>query len=265
MQRTPVVFVHGPWLHALSWQSWARRFAHRGYLPFLPRWPGEAATAREARTRPGAPGGGPGLDALTEHYTALVRSLAVAPVLVGHSAGGLIAQRLLGAGAGRAAVALAPAPINGVPLPAPPAWREGGPEGPPAVLSPRRFRRLFANTVGAEESGRLFERYVVPAPYRLLADLGRADADPHPRARADTGNTARGPLLLVSGQEDLLVPDAVTRAVYKLYGDSTAVTDLKQFADRGHSLVVDSGWRQVADHVLDWLHERGVRALSGDG
>jgi hypothetical protein len=41
-----------------------------------------------------------------------------------------------------------------------------------------------------------------------------------------------------------------------------AVTDLKQFADRGHSLTIDGCWRQVADSVLGWLTRRGVRATT---
>ncbi|MGV9454469.1 alpha/beta hydrolase [Streptomyces sp. NPDC003635] len=262
MNRTPVVFIHGAWLHALSWEAWAERFASRGFLTVAPGWPGEAASARETRMSPG-PLGGLGLDTLTEHYAGIVRSFDVSPVLVGHSVGGLIAQHLIGADVGRAAVAIAPAPINDVPRPAPPVplSTPGPGEGtdPLVSLSPEQFRHVVANTVGPEEAGRLFERYAIPAPRRLLADLGCGGAERSPLAAADTGNVRRGPLLLISGQEDRVVPDAVTRAAYKRYGDSTAVTDLKQFADRAHSLVTDSGWRFVADYVLGWLDERGIR------
>ncbi|MET7511864.1 alpha/beta hydrolase [Streptomyces sp. NPDC005480] len=262
MNRTPVVFIHGEWLHALSWESWAERFASRGFLALTPGWPGEAPAAREMRRSP-EPFGDIGLDALTDHYAGIVRSFDTAPVIVGHSVGGLIAQHLIGVNIGRAAVAIAPSPINGIPLPrARPALWTADQDGIASLasLSPQQFRKVFANTLDAEEAERLFERYVVPAPRRLLAELGRSGAVRSPYAVADTGNTGRGPLLLISGQEDLIVPDSVTRAAYKAYGDSTAATDLKQFADRAHSLVVDNGWRFVADYVLGWLDDQGIRA-----
>ncbi|MFD9596464.1 alpha/beta hydrolase [Kitasatospora sp. NPDC059973] len=250
------MFIHGAWLHALSWECWVERFTGHGYLAHAPGWPGEAATAREAREHPDRV---PdlGLDGLTDHFAGIVRSFEVPPVIIGHSVGGLVAQHLVGAGLGRAAVALAPAPVNDVAMRCPDCACASARLAVP--LTPERFRDLLGTTVRGAEGERLYDRYVVPAPRRLLADLGCGGGPRHPSTSADTRNAARGPLLLVSGQEDLLVPDCVTRAVYKAYGDSTATTDLKQFPDRGHSLVIDSGWRSVADYVLDWLAERGVR------
>jgi alpha-beta hydrolase superfamily lysophospholipase len=268
VKQTPVVLIHGAWFHMSSWEGWAERFTSHGYAVCVPGWPGEAPTADRVRRDPG-PLRDLGLATLTAHYEKIVRSFDNPPVLIGHSAGGLIAQHLLGAGLGRAAVALAPLPAGGVPLDngRPRSWSlmsAGSTRHPCFEPLPRtRFRHVVANAVGDEEAAKLFDRYAVPAPLGLLADLGldRIAAGPVDTA-VDTANSARGPLLLVSGQEDRMVPDAVTRSVYKLYGDSSAVTDLKQFADRGHSLVFDSGWRSVADHVLAWLAANGVEAVA---
>ena len=57
---------------------------------------------------------------------------------------------------------------------------------------------------------------------------------------------------------DRTVPDSVSKATYKLYGKSAAVTEFREFPDRGHSLTVDSGWREVAQAALDWLANQGI-------
>jgi alpha-beta hydrolase superfamily lysophospholipase len=239
--RTPVVLVHGAWFHRSSWEDWAERFTSRGFAVHVPGWPGEAVSAAEERRNPG-PYRNVGLAALIEHYEVFVRSLDSRPVLIGHSLGGLLVQHLLGVGLGRAAVAIAP-------------WRipDGLADSESFGQSPwSYFRNSIANTIGEDEAEQLFERHVVHPPRRLLAGLGSD------RIIVDTADTTRGPLLLISGQEDRVVPDAVTRAAYKAYGDTVAVTDLKQFADRGHSLVIDNGWRTVADYVLAWLAANGI-------
>lgn len=263
VNRTPVVFVNGAWFHRSSWESWAGRFTSHGFAVHVPGWPGEAVSAAEDRRHPGRD---LGLETLIEHYELFVRSLDSRPVLIGHSLGGLMVQHLLSAGLGRAAVALAP-------------WRGGGapteelrtmvplPVADAFAQFPRSvFRNSVANTVGEDEADQLFERHVVPAPHRLLADLGfgHGAAVTPSRIVVDTADAARGPLLLISGQEDRVIPDAVTRAAYKAYGDTVAVTDLKQFADRGHSLVIDAGWRTIADHVLDWLAANGIAAVTAE-
>ena len=257
MTRTPVVLVHGAWFHRSSWEDWAERFTSRGFAVHVPSWPAEAVSAAEERRNPDRYRN-VGLEALIEHYEVFVRSLDSRPVLIGHSLGGLLVQHLLSAGLGRAAVAIAPWRVPDAPA----EW-----EGFAHSLR-SSFRSSAANTIGADEAGQLFERHIVPAPRRLLADLGFGrdgeNGGPFRPARivVDTADAERGPLLLISGQQDRMVPDAVTRAAYKAYGDTVAVTDLKQFADRGHSLVIDSGWRTIADYVLAWLAANGIEPVT---
>lgn len=47
--RTPVVFIHGLWLHASSWGPWIELFRETGYEPMAPGRPGDPETVQEAR------------------------------------------------------------------------------------------------------------------------------------------------------------------------------------------------------------------------
>jgi non-heme chloroperoxidase len=260
----PVVFIHGLWLHASSWQPWMDLFQARGYAPSAPGWPREAGTVALARTT-GADVAGIGIDDLTQHFAGIIEELEQPPVIVGHSFGGLITQKLLGMGLGRAGVAIDPAQVKGVkPLPFAqlrsgfPVLGRPGNRKRAVSLTAAQFRYGFGNALAVEESDELHARLTIPSPGRPLFEAAFANFSKHSPAQVDTSRTNRGPLLLVSGQEDHTVPDVITRATYKLYGDSAATTDLKQFADRGHSLTVDTGWREVADYVLGWLADHGI-------
>jgi pimeloyl-ACP methyl ester carboxylesterase len=260
----PAVFIHGLWLHATSWSPWLERFRDAGYEPIAPGWPNEPVTVEEARANPDEVAN-IGIDEITAHMAEIIKGLDDEPVIVGHSFGGLIAEKLLGEGHGRAAVAIDPAQIKGV-LPLPLAQlRAGLPAlGNPAnihkavSLTQKEFRFGFGNAVSEEESDELFDRWTIPSPAKPLFQAAVANFSLHSPAKVDTKNEDRGPLLLISGTADHTVPDVVTRSTLKQYRDSTALTELKQFEGRGHSLTIDSGWKEVADAVLDWLSAHGV-------
>ena len=255
----PVVFIHGLWLHATSWQPWIELFEAAGYRATAPGWPNEPPTVAEARANPDVVAN-LSIDEITEHYAGIIGGLDEPPIIIGHSFGGLFAEKLLGEGVGAGAVAIDPAQIKGV-LPLPLAQlRSGLPAlGNPAnlhrsvELTEKEFRFGFGNAVTEEESAALFERWTIPSPARPLFQAAAANFVLHSEAKVNTANNERGPLLLISGTADHTVPDVVTRSTLKQYRDSTALTELKQFEGRGHSLTIDSGWHDVADAVLDWL------------
>src|SRR5277367_2833805 len=97
--RTPVIFIHGMWLHAASWTPWLELFAAAGYDPIAPGWPGEPDTVTEARENPDLVANS-SIDDITAYYTKIIDSLDASPILIGHSFGGLYAEKLLGEGAG---------------------------------------------------------------------------------------------------------------------------------------------------------------------
>ena len=259
-----VVFVHGLWLHATSWGTWAELFQAAGYVPLAPGWPGEPDTVEESRGQPELVAG-KGIDDVVEHYAQIIRGLDARPVVFGHSFGGLIAQRLLGEDLAAAAVAIDAAPIKGV-IYLPPsalrvasiALRNPANKTKAVALTPEQFRYGFGNALPAQECAELYDRWTVPSPGKPLFEAATANLSPRSPARVDTGNKTRGPLLLIAGGHDHTVPAAITRATRKLYHKSPAVTDLREFNDRGHSLTIDHGWREVADEALSWLSQRAT-------
>jgi non-heme chloroperoxidase len=260
--KTPVVFIHGLWLHSTSWEPWTKLFSDAGYEPVAPGWPGTSATVEETRRDP-AKVAGYGIDDIVEHYAQIIRALNGHPVVIGHSFGGLIAQRLLGQGLAGAAVAIDPAPIQGVlSLPisalrvASVALRSPANRKQAVSLTREQFRFGFGNALPDRESDELFERWAVPSPGKPLFEVAFANVTPRSPAKVNTASKARGPLLITAGGKDHTVPPSISTSTRKQYHKSTAITDFVEFLDRGHSLTVDSGWREVAQSALDWLTTR---------
>ena len=123
-------------------------------------------------------------------------------------------------------------------------------------LTASQFRYGFGNQLSAQESSELFDRWTMPSPGKPLFEDALANFARTSPAAVDTRNKDRGPLLLIAGGHDHTVPAAITTATRKLYHKSPAITDFREFPDRGHSLTIDHGWRDIAQASLDWLRQR---------
>jgi len=266
--KRPVVFIHGLWLHASSWQPWVELFDQAGYAATAPGWPGDGESVEASRANPDAIADH-GIDDVVEHYLKIFEGLDRKPILVGHSFGGMISEKLLGMDAAAAAIAIDAAQIKGV-LPLPlsslratlPVFKNPTNKHKAVSLTPEQFRFSFGNAVSEEESDRLHEAWTIPAPGKPLFEAAAANFSLHSPAAVNTHNGDGGPLLLISGGKDHTVPEVITKSTLKQYRDSLAVTELLEFEDRGHSLIIDSGWRDVATTCLEWLEKQGLRGDS---
>jgi non-heme chloroperoxidase len=261
MAKKTILFIHGLWIHASSWQPWIDFFNNKGYQTLNPGWPGDSSTVEECRSNSQAIANR-GVAEVADSYAKVISSLLEPPVVIGHSFGGLLSQVILARGIASAGIAIDPAPMKGVwQLPFS-ALRASFPVlGNPFNLKKAvsltfdQFKYGFANAVPEEEARELYNRWTIPAPARPLFQAATASFSGS-ETKVDISNSTRGPLLITGGEKDHIAPPVLGRASQKKY-DSSVVTDFKLFEGRGHSLIVDHGWKEIAEYCLGWLNKNG--------
>jgi len=259
----PVVFVHGLWLLPTSWDRWADLFEKNGYTALTPGWPDDPETVDEAEAHPEV-FANKSVGQVADHFEDVISLLDRKPALIGHSFGGLLTQILAGRGLAEVSVAIDPAPFRGVlPLPisslrsASPVLRNPANVHRAVPLTYDQFRYSFANAVGEDEAKELYANFAVPTPGEPLFQAAAANLNPWTEAKVDTKNPERGPLLIMDGERDHVVPWAIANASYKRQARNPGVTEIVKIPGRGHALTIDSGWREVADTALAFIQKHG--------
>ena len=246
-----IVFVHGMYMNGVSWAPWIERASTRGHDSSAPSWPFHDGTPAELRAN--VPDG---LGLLTfgvvvDHLKKVVSGLPTPPVLIGHSIGGLVVQKLINDGFGAAGAAIRPAPPQGIFTLDPTFFTANFPHinpfagNKPVIMTPERFQYTFCNTMSAADSNTAFDTYVVPesrnVPRSTLTTQGHID---FVREHA--------PLLVIAGDSDHLVPQALIEKNVKAYAGNGTV-DFKAFPHRSHFICNQEGWEEVADFAFDWV------------
>jgi pimeloyl-ACP methyl ester carboxylesterase len=257
--HTAVVFIHGLWLLASSWDRWADLFAEEGYAPVSPGWPDDPDTVEEALANPEA-FADKTIGQVADHYASITGRLSRKPAVIGHSFGGLIAQIVAGRGLPAVTVAVDPAPFRGIPqLPlsslraASPVLSNPANRHRAVPLTYEQFRYSFANAVDEDQARRLYDTFAVPAPGAPLWQAAAANFNPRTEDKVDTKNPERGPMLVVSGEQDHTVPHVLANAAYQHQLKNPGVTEFAEIPGRGHSLTIDDGWQEVAETALSFV------------
>lgn len=263
--RQPVVFVHGLWLLAESWDAWKSLFEEKGYSTVAVDWPNDQLTFAAAHENKDSLAGTSVAD-VADHVAEVIATLDRKPIVIGHSFGGLLVQMVAGRGIAAGTVSIDPAPSRGV-LPLPVSALKasfpvlGNPlnRGRTVTLTFDQFRYGFANAVPEAEARELYETFHTPAPGRPLFQAATANVFPWATVvKADKSNPERGPMLVISGEKDNIVPFALAHAAYRKQSKNPGVTEFFEVPGVGHSLVIDSKWRETADAALEFLARQGL-------
>ncbi|MDR6867897.1 pimeloyl-ACP methyl ester carboxylesterase [Microbacterium resistens] len=264
-EKAPIVLIHGLWMTPKSWDTWAGRFRDAGHEVIVPGWPGiDDRSVADIRRDPG-PLKGIGLMQIADHYERIIRGLAVKPIIMGHSFGGLLTQMLADRGLGVAYVGVAPGQPAGIttlpfstlrtgaPILSNPFGRNGA-----KPLSRAHFHYTFGNDLDRATSDRLWEDFAVNSYNRVFFEgVAAAFNEKGGVSRVDFARADRAPLLLIAGDRDHVVPPAIARAILKRYTGtgSSAVVEYKEYPGRTHRLVSQDGWEEIADDALGWAVE----------
>jgi len=258
---TPVVFVHGLWLLPTSWDRWAELFEKNGYTALTPGWPDDPDTVAQAKAHPEV-FANKSVGDVADHFEDVIRGLKKKPAVIGHSFGGLLAQILAGRGVAKVSVAIDPAPFRGVlPLPisslrsASPVLKNPANYHRAVPLTYEQFRYSFANAVSEDEAKELYAAFSVPTSGEPLFEAAFANLNPWTEVKVDTKNPKRGPLLILEGEKDHVVPWAIANASYKRQRRNDGVTEIMKIPGRGHALTIDHGWQEVADIALAFVQK----------
>jgi len=258
--NTPVVFIHGLWLLPSSWDNWVGFFEDNGYAGVTPSWPDDPETVEEARANPDVLAKKT-LKQVADHTADVIGRLDKKPVVMGHSTGGLLTFMIADRGLSAASVAIDPGPFRGV-LPLPfSALKSASPvllnplnRGRAVTLTFDQFKYGWTNAIEDEKEARdLYDAYHVAGPGVALMQMANANLNPFTEAKVDPKNPDRGPLLIIDGEKDHTVPWAIANAAYKRQRHNKSVTEIIKIPNRGHSLTIDSGWREVAQTALDFV------------
>lgn len=251
-----IVFIHGLFMNNNTWDEWKTYFEKEGYTCYAPANPKHDGIPSELRANPPKDLEKVQFQDWLENLETFIDQLDERPILIGHSFGGLTAQKLVESGRAEAAILISSAPPKGNST-----FKGSFIKANSTVISPFKGKSIFnpkeekykkwfhfaiANTLSKEDSDLLFEKYATPesreTPRAAIRKIAKIDT-----------KKEHVPLLFIGGLEDVIVPNVLIRKTVKKYTDPNSIIDTKYFSGKDHFICGAPGWESVADYCKTWL------------
>jgi pimeloyl-ACP methyl ester carboxylesterase len=247
--------IHGAFCGGWAFEQFRQPFEAAGHAVTAPDLPGhEPPDARR-------PVAGLSMSDYARSVAQLIAAQPLAPILIGHSLGGLVAQ-----------LAAARAPVAGLILLAPSApWGVAGTSAEEAASAFSLYALGPFWSLAVDPSREAAERYMldkVPREERraiharMVPESGRALFETlnwwlDPFATTLVPAALRVPVLGVAGEADAIHPPATVRATIERLGGRLHVA-----AGASHWLPGEPGWDAIARDCLDWIDSLDLRAAA---
>ncbi|MDO4880409.1 MAG: alpha/beta hydrolase [Capnocytophaga sp.] len=248
-----IVFIHGFMATPKGWDKWCAYFDKLGYQSYAPSWLYQEGSVADLQQNPHPKLASTDLSEVIAHYKNFIDTLEEKPILIGHSLGGVIVQKLIAEGKGKAGVCISSGPPKGIfafhwdfirsnmQLTNPFA------SNPLCLMSVKWFHKYVLNEMTYAEAETFVKENCVPSSRKVAQTVTKYatipfDA-PHP------------PLLFIAGSADRSQPPIINKKNYEAYTHKESVTTYKEFPTRTHNLINQKDWEAVADYIGTWLKE----------
>ncbi len=247
---SPLLFIHGMWGGSWYWKKFMKYFAQQGFECYAPNLRGHWGSKKTKDI-----GKTSILDYISdiqEVIQYLKTKYLGAPILIGHSMGGLIAQKIIEINelfAIRAGILICPAPPHGIPL--------------KNIMKPmgKQPNHLFSTTY--KRPIKLSYRLAVKAMLECLDEKNRRRVYEKlvPESGLASKEIALGavnvdetkihcPILIIACKKDKIVPAEVVKQIAQKYNGNI---ELKEYENHAHWVVEENGWELIAEDIKSWI------------
>ncbi len=246
-ENPPLLFVHGAWHAAWCWEEhFLPYFVDRGYACYAPSLRGHGVSPGKERLR------WTRLQDYVRDVAETVAQLPAQPVLVGHSMGSFVVQQYLEHHTAAGAILVALIPPTGALRatlhiarhhPRPFVQANISLSLAPLVATPELARDLLFCASTPDEEVNTYQQRLQDESSLAFLDMVALDL-------VKTKHVHRVPMLVLGAEDDNIVSPRQIQRTAAVYG-----TQAEMFPDMGHDMMLETGWRAVAEHMLGWLHE----------